>query len=235
MGRAKALLPLAGKSLLAHAIESFVAVESIDPVVVVTGHAAEALDGVLDVYPVRRAHNRAYDAGGMISSVKAGVAAAAGDGADAVFVSLVDHPMVRPDTLRRMISAYRARRPRVLVPAHGGKRGHPILLCARGIGEILALPAGATLKTYTAAHAQQNFELEVDDPAVLQDLDTPADYAAAVRALERSAAAAAAGVAAGVAAAVTQHRHEQQSLEQRPLDSGSEACPSQHVVVPLGT
>jgi molybdenum cofactor cytidylyltransferase len=180
MGRAKALLPLDGKPLLAHVIDTAVAAEELGPVVVVTGHEPGALEPILVPRSVRAVHNENFEQGGMLSSVQAGVAAVAGE-ADAAFVMLADQPLVRVATLRTMASAYRARRPRVIVPTYGGKRGHPVLMCGRGFVEILALTGDATLKTYTAAQAERTLELPADDAAVLDDLDTPADYADALR------------------------------------------------------
>jgi molybdenum cofactor cytidylyltransferase len=180
MGQTKSLLPLGGKPVLAHVIETILAAQWIAPVIVVTGHEPAMLEPVVSGYAtVERVHNENHERGGMLSSIQAGLAAIDGR-ADAVFVVLGDQPLVRAGTLRTMISAYRARRPRVIVPSHEGRRGHPILLCARGVSDILALPPNATLKTYTDLHADHRVELPVSDPAVLQDLDTPADYAAAV-------------------------------------------------------
>ena len=43
-----------------------------------------------------------------------------------------------------------------------------------------ALPAGATLKEFVHARAAGRRHVPVDDPAVLADVDTPADYAQAL-------------------------------------------------------
>ena len=59
-----------------------------------------------------------------------------------------------------------------------GRRGHPILLSSDCVPEILGLPDDATLKTFTQrinAH-----EVDVDDPGVLDDIDTPQDYDRAI-------------------------------------------------------
>jgi molybdenum cofactor cytidylyltransferase len=118
----------------------------------------------------------------MISSVQRGVEAVAGK-ADAFFIVLGDQPMVRPGTMRAMADAWRAKRPRVLLSTYGGKHGHPILLAADGADEIRSLPSDATLKTYTSKYSEHTLELAIDDPAVLHDIDTPADYQAAVQRL----------------------------------------------------
>jgi len=87
----------------------------------------------------------------------------------------------RPQTLDRMCNAWFASRPRVLLPTHNTKHGHPILLSCDGAGEILSLsPQRDTLKTYTSKLTEHTLELAIDDFGVLADIDTPADYQAAV-------------------------------------------------------
>ena len=66
-------------------------------------------------------------------------------------------------------------------PVNFGRRGHPILFPASAIDDILALSAGATLKDYT--HRHPSSEIAVDDPAILDDIDTPQDYDRAVQIL----------------------------------------------------
>src|SRR5205814_1793926 len=124
--------------------------------------------------------------GGMLSSVQTGVAAVMAQ-ADAFFVVLGDQPLVRPETLSRMCDAWARSRPRVLLPSHAGKHGHPILLSSEGAHEILSLSRDRdTLKTYTSRRTEQTLELAIDDdPAILSDVDTPADYQAAVERMER--------------------------------------------------
>jgi molybdenum cofactor cytidylyltransferase len=205
MGRPKALLPLAGKPILAHVLDTLRAAGCIGPVIVVTGHQPQDLEPILRGRAVERVHNGNFERGGMLSSVQAGLAAVAGR-AEAVFVVLGDQPLVRPRTLRTMASAYAARRPRGVIPTCDGRRGHPVLLCAGGIDQILALPEGATLKTYTAGHNERMLELPVIDPAVLHDIDTPADYAAALARVER------------------------ERIDDDDDDQRSQACPSPHTV-----
>jgi molybdenum cofactor cytidylyltransferase len=110
--------------------------------------------------------------------------------ADAIVLALGDQPSVRPSTLRAIVRAWLdadlSNRPLIVLPSYQKRHGHPILLDSRGIGEILALSGpDATLKTYTAAHADRTIDVPVDDPAILEDVDTPEDYE---RALKRWAA-----------------------------------------------
>jgi molybdenum cofactor cytidylyltransferase len=216
MGRPKSLLPLGPKPVLAHVIDAVLAAELISKIIVVTGHEPARLEPILAGYSdVERVQNEHHERGGMLSSIQAGLAAVDGR-ADATFIVLGDQPLVRPTTLRTMISAYRARRPRVIVPSYAAQRGHPILLCARGLHQILALPADQTLQAYTKSQIEHTLELTVGDPGVVCDLDTPADYAAALTRFKASPAG---------------------PRELHPIDQDdqrSEACPNQPMA-PLPT
>src|SRR5262249_31341394 len=72
-----------------------------------------------------------------------------------------------------------SRRP-IVVPTSGGRRGHPILL-ERGIAaELLSLPADAPAHDVVKRDPDRLLEVPVEDAEVLRDLDTPADYHAAL-------------------------------------------------------
>ena len=182
MGRFKPLLPLRGKPVLARVIENVLSAGGIGPLVIVTGHDVDRVSPIILNYPVRAVHNAAYASGGMLSSIQTGLATLKGE-ADAVFIVLGDQPMVRPQTLAATAAAWRCAnpRPRIVLPTHAGKHGHPILLSADGIDEVLSLSTDQTLKAYTDRHVERTLELDIEDPAVLLDLDTPADYAAAIQ------------------------------------------------------
>ena len=135
MGRPKALLDFDGRSAVSLAIESCVR-GGAQEVVVVLGEGAEEVETHLrpgrraerPAVPVRTVRNEAY-AAGQTSSVKAGLAAVA-DGALAVLVLPVDHPLVEAEDVAALAQACR-RDPegaqRVFVVTHHRRRGHPVL------------------------------------------------------------------------------------------------------------
>ena len=178
-GQPKALLRLGPKPLLIHVIDAFRSAGGIDPIIVVTGHAADRVKEILQPLDVHVVHNEAYASGEMLSSVKRGVSAVLEQGAEAFFIALSDQPMVLPATISAMRDAWAHSRAAVMLPTYRGKHGHPILLSASGAEAILSLPEDATLKDYTSRLVEHTLELAVDDPAILHDLDTPADFSAA--------------------------------------------------------
>jgi molybdenum cofactor cytidylyltransferase len=175
MGSPKALLTLGARPLIVHLVETFRRVEQVDRIAIVTGHQPPAVRDALTRFDVTFVHNPDYDSGGMFSSVTCAIRALA-DGCDAFFVALLDQPLVSVETLSTMARSWLKDRPDVVVPAHDGKRGHPLLIAARCAGEILSQPAGSTLRDFVAQHRHNTAVVEVSDPGVLSCLDTPFDY-----------------------------------------------------------
>lgn len=174
MGRHKLLLPWRGRAIIADVVDRVRAAAS--HVVLVTGHDAGATANVLAHRDVEIVHNADYVAGEMISSVKTGVAALPRS-CEAFFLVLGDQPGIADSTFVRLVETWRGNRDaRIISPAWNNRRGHPVLLSAAGIDEILNLPPHATLKTYVQRHGDRSVEVEVDDPAVCADVDTPEQY-----------------------------------------------------------
>src|SRR5579871_4479532 len=154
MGALKALLPFGDRPMLARVLESLIAADGIAPICVVLGYARQEIAPIVEPYPVTTVYNADYEAGGMLSSIRVGVSALPPECA-AFFLVLGDQPGVRPDTLRALLAAWQETPAPALLPTYEGIRGHPILLAARLIPEILALPAEATLKTLITRYAEQ--------------------------------------------------------------------------------
>ena len=112
---------------------------------------------------------------GMLSSVHCGLRAFPED-LEAVFVWPVDHPLVGRDTVVAMIGAFRASGAPVVVPTHEGRRGHPVLFAARVFSELMAASPSLGARAVVKAH-DDRLELAVADGNVLEDIDTPEDYA----------------------------------------------------------
>jgi len=184
MGSFKPLLPLSGSTVLGTAVHALLDA-GVTEVVVVTGHRAPDLQREIDALGVRSTHNPDY-AGGMFTSVRAGVMALPA-GADAFFLLPCDIPLVRPATIAALARARAAvGDPPVCYPVFGERRGHPPLVSSRLAPEILAPddPLGG-LRQLLAAHRGHAVHVDVEDPGVVMDLDTPEAYERMVRDLPR--------------------------------------------------
>ena len=184
MGSFKPMLPLGHSTVLQTAVHALLDA-GVPDVVVVTGHRADDLRPAIEALGVRTTHNPDYP-GGMYTSVRAG-AAALSPRANAFFLLPCDIPLVRPSTVEALAEAREsAGAPPVCYPVLEGRRGHPPLISTRLVPEVLAVsdPPGG-LRALLRPHASEAVHLDVDDPGVTMDLDTPGAYQRMVRYLAR--------------------------------------------------
>jgi molybdenum cofactor cytidylyltransferase len=175
-GANKLTLQLDGVALSARVVNAALASTATD-VVVVTGSEAAAVSAVLGARAVQIVHNSDY-AAGMGTSIAAGVAALPEDTTCAL-ICLGDLPRLRADHFDAVIRAFDPAQGRTLcVPVHAGRRGHPVLFGARHFDALRAFAADTGARHILERHADALCEVEVNDAAVTQDIDTPEDWAA---------------------------------------------------------
>lgn len=184
MGRPKALLADPdGRPFAARLVRTFAAA-GVGDVVIVTGgqHAAIAQALARDDLPVRPSLvNNPEPSRGQISSLWVGLDAVSGPDVEAVLVTLVDVPMVRPSTVRDVLDAWRTTGAPVVRPAIGARHGHPVLFDRAVFDELRHAPLNEGAKAVVHAHADQVVNVRVDDQGCLVDVDTPDDYEAMKR------------------------------------------------------
>ena len=96
--------------------------------------------------------------------------------ADGWIVALADMPLIRPQTIVRIAQALEAGAV-IAAPVYRGQRGHPVGFAAE-LGERLAALTGDAGAREIVRDEQSRVALiEVDDPGVLADIDTPAALA----------------------------------------------------------
>jgi molybdenum cofactor cytidylyltransferase len=172
-GGKKLLAPISGEPLLDHTIRSLLD-GGISEVIVVVGvdarrELARDVNAMSD--PRVRPVENPDPSRGMFSSIQIGVATANGD---ALVVLPGDMPYVRPETVRAVLAKYRER-PAIVSPRYRGKRGHPIVMPLSLRDEIAASPPTANLHEVIKRHESGPVDLDVNDPGVIRDVDTPAD------------------------------------------------------------
>ncbi len=175
MGRLKALLPWRETTLLEYQLHSLLEA-GLHQVVVVLGHDGDRLKPIVDsVDGASWALNPDY-LQGKTTSLKTGVAALAGQQVSDVLLLNVDQP--RPaDTVRNLLERHLASPCLITIPTHGGKGGHPILISARLLPELAEIEEESQgLKAVVRRHAEATERIELDDPAILLDLNTPEQY-----------------------------------------------------------
>jgi molybdenum cofactor cytidylyltransferase len=178
-GPNKLLAELDGKKLVRIVAEQALASKA-NEVIVVTGHQAELVEQALAGLSVRFVRNPDF-AGGLASSVKAGIAAVA-ETADGAVVCLGDMPMVSTELLNRLIGTFAPDRGNlIVVPVADGRRGNPVLWSRRFFRELMTLDGDVGARHLIAKHAEAVAEVVVDGDGAFLDIDTPQALEAARR------------------------------------------------------
>jgi CTP:molybdopterin cytidylyltransferase MocA len=178
MGAFKPLLPFSSTTVIERVI-AIIHEAGVEAIRVVVGWQAEQLIPVLARCEIPWVRNERVE-DGMFSSVQAGVRSLP-SGLRAFFVLPGDMPLVHPITLTRLMAAWDVQPGGIVYPCYQGRRGHPPLIRAACIPEILAETPSGSLRDLLARHAQDAHELEVTDAGILLDLDTPEAYRASLR------------------------------------------------------
>ena len=173
MGGPKALLRVGGESFLARA-GRVLARPGVAFTLAVIGHQAERVAAEAAApEPVALLVNGGYEAG-MLSSILLGLDAAEARGADAVLLHPVDHPLVAPETVDRVVAALREGAV-VAVPTHGPRRGHPGGFARASWAALRAAPPERGARAVLAEHPEWVVHVP-GDPFCVAGIETPADY-----------------------------------------------------------
>lgn len=181
MGRPKLLLPYQGDTVVGALVASL-RQGGVSDIVLVTAPDDEPLRAWGDRAGLRLAVNPAPERG-MLSSIREGLAAAGGADLLArsgrpLLVTPADLPALRPETVAALLRHGFRDGSTLLVPSYRGRRGHPLLVSPARLPEIETLDLAVGLRELLERHPDQVEKIAVEDPGILQDVDTPEDYAA---------------------------------------------------------
>ena len=173
-GDNKLLRPVDGVPLIRHTVETVLA-SAARPVVVVTGHEAAIVRGLLDGMPILFVHNPRY-ADGLSTSLRAGLDALPED-VDAALVSLGDMPAITAAHIEALIAGFDPEGGKAIgVPTHAAKRGNPTLWARSLFNDMRQVAGDVGARHLIGANESLVYEVEFGDTAVLTDLDTPAQW-----------------------------------------------------------
>lgn len=174
MGFQKLLLPFAGRTVIAHIVAQLQAAP-LAAIHIVVGSEAARIAAALAGRPVTLIPNPDPEGGGMLGSVRCGLASLPPN-ISAALVAIGDQPALTAATVTQLLQAFDPDRPRILVPTHGGRRGHPLLIPAHLFHEIQIRYDDVGLRGLLQAHPASVLEIDFPNSAVLSDMDYPADY-----------------------------------------------------------
>jgi molybdenum cofactor cytidylyltransferase len=178
MGETKQLktwrTPQGNKPLVAAAFDTIKPI--CDEMVVVLGHdSAEVADALGD----RQFHRADSSADApMFESIRAGLRVVYATDPDAtVVLQPGDHPEVAWTSLIELFYWWVKRPERTIIPEFDGRGGHPTIIPAAVGKLILGSDCSEGLDKFWREHPDLCHRVAIDDPAVVRDVDTPADLA----------------------------------------------------------
>jgi nicotine blue oxidoreductase len=176
MGTAKPLMDAGGRSFLSAVVGALIG-GGCDPVVVVVAAGHDEI--------VRKAEEAGAavllnprPGEGPITSLRLALESIDEDVAGVAFCP-VDHPLLTPETVSELRTAFLEARPPLALPVVGEKRGHPVIFGPPLFPELADPELVGGARTVVRAHVEQALLLPVADVGAVTDIDTPADYRAA--------------------------------------------------------
>jgi molybdenum cofactor cytidylyltransferase len=179
MGRPKLLLPIQGRTLIAHVV-SALREGGADRVVVVA--PPEASDegpavaqaaqnaGAFVIAPLVRPAE-------MRDSIEIGLGAVAKPAPPAhVLLAPADAAGITPRVVTVLVEESSRHPEKIVVPRCGARRGHPLVLPWKLAAAIESLPAGQGVNTLLVRYEPLVVEVPLGDSRVADDIDSPEDF-----------------------------------------------------------
>ena len=146
----------------------------IQKVVLVLGHKAEIFMPQLSCLEHLQVVINTRHGEGQFSSVQAGIGA--GDASVAgVLLCLIDQPHLTADLYRALVQKALLFPTKIIIPSYDSRGGRPVHIPRRLFAEILAEPSTSTLRTVIQRYPRDILKMAVDEPGILEDIDTRED------------------------------------------------------------
>jgi len=186
IGEPKQLLKVEGETLLDrmldHALNS-----ALDYVVLVLGFQAQQIKEGLKTdlrHPGLKIVENKQHAEGISSSIIAGLSAVE-DAYDHIMILLADMPFITTTLINRLLHQYLASRLALGAISTKGRRSHPVILGRQFYGELHRLKGDLGARGLFRKYADQLCLVETEEDYEDVDIDTPEDYLALRKRLQR--------------------------------------------------
>ena len=167
-------LPILGVPLLRHSVETLLAA-NLGEILVVLGHQSADTQALLEGLSVRSVINNDY-ASGQMTSVHCGLGSLR-QPCEGVIIALGDQPALMVSDITCLVGAFFARDGGdVVVPEFEGKRGNPIIISSRCQQEIITGKYNFGCRRFIEKNPELVRTVDMPGPSVVIDLDTPMDY-----------------------------------------------------------
>jgi len=174
MGQPKMLLPWGEQTVLTHVISVFQSA-GVSDIIIVTGGARVEIEELVSGLNVGINHNDEYAKSEMLSSIQCGIRTLTRQ-TQAALIGLGDQPQVQERSVRRVCEAFFETRSNLVVPSYQMRRGHPWLVASPLWDELLKMDSPQSPRDFLSTHAKEIKYVDIDNPSILEDLDTPDDY-----------------------------------------------------------
>ncbi len=182
-GQHKLLLPLGGRPVLIHVLETALASQA-RPIILVLGHRAD------EVRSQVAAHIQQHDISiienpnyrqGMSTSLHMGLHALTNirdnnrqnvDLPTSTVILLGDQPLMTASIIDSLIATRATSGKSIIVPLYHGKRGNPVLFAADLFPELMAVTGDEGGRSVIMRHPQDVATVEVSEATASSDIDT---------------------------------------------------------------
>jgi molybdenum cofactor cytidylyltransferase len=196
-GHHKLLLPLGGRPVLIHVIETALASRA-RPIILVLGHRTDEIRSQVAAHikqhDISIIENPNYQQG-MSTSLHIGLHALtnirdnnrqSADLPTSTVILLGDQPLMTASIIDRLIAAREASGKAIIVPLYHGKRGNPVLFAADLFPELMAVTGDEGGRSVIMRHPQDVATVELSEATASSDIDTWEAYQQVVAEWQRT-------------------------------------------------
>lgn len=171
MGTNKYLLPINNKSMIRCIIDNLLNA-NLTHIYLVLSENSPIYNEVADYHNINILINN-LDSSEMADSIKIALKNIKMTDDDGVLIMLADMPFIKKDTLIQLTKHFFLHKNHIIIPLYKGRKGHPIIIPSKIIYELFF---ANTLRDVIKNNESSIFYLDVNDKAILMDLDTIEDY-----------------------------------------------------------
>ena len=173
MGQPKLLLPWGKSTIIECVVDNYLASKIFELIVVVGGNQ-DLIKEVLTSKPVLVVENSSYQ-DGMGTSLSQGVEASSSQ-AEGYLIGLGDQPLITTGIIDYLIASFSQEGPGIVISAHQGKRGHPVIFANKFRNALCTLKGDIGGRTVIEQNRSEIKLVEIGSKVIFIDVNTPEDY-----------------------------------------------------------
>ena len=173
MGKPKLLLPFGNNTILQQTIDNLLK-SKVDEVIVVVGHASQAMMKAIASRPVKIAINPIYQQG-LSTSIVSGLNLI-DDRTKAIMLALADQPLIDSATINRLIEESLGYDKGIFIPTYQSEKGHPVIFSTKYKEELLRLKGDIGGMQIIKKRPHDILKVTMDSKIINMDINTISDY-----------------------------------------------------------